>query len=120
MKILEHYMNFCDDRGAICGIVQQGTWQEMNYVTTKANVIRGNHYHKQTFELIFIVKGAVKLTVRNITRDESNKIFHFVAGDAFILEPSENHTIETLEDSAWINLLSRAMTDANGKDIFTA
>ena len=119
MKRLNNYMNFSDARGDILGIVQHGTWQEMNYITTKAHVLRGNHYHKETYELIFVVKGKIKLTVRDIVKDNLNETFFFNVGEAFILEPMENHTIETLEDSAWINLLSRAMNDKNGKDIFT-
>lgn len=119
MKRLDNYMNFSDARGEICGIVQQGSWQEMNYVTTKANVLRGNHYHKETRELIFVVSGRIKLTVRDIISGSPDETFFFAAGEAFIIEPMENHSIETLEDSAWINLLSRAMNDANGKDIFT-
>ena len=119
MRILKNYMHFIDDRGEICGVIQQGTWHEMNCVTTKAHVLRGNHFHKQTYELIFIVKGKVKLTVRNIIKGESDSVFYFSSGEAFMLEPWENHSIETQEDSMWINMLSRAMNDENGKDIFT-
>lgn len=118
MKILKNYMHFSDARGEIRGVTQQGTWQEMNCVTTKAHAVRGNHYHKKTHELIFIVEGKIKLTVRKVRSNEPAEEFYFNSGEAFVLEPMENHTIEPLEDTTWINLLSRAMNDENGKDIF--
>ena len=117
MKILEHYMSFVDQRGQILGVVQQGTWQEINYVKTKAGVVRGNHYHEKTLELIFIVEGRIKLSVRDVRKAELAATFDFKAGDAFIIEPYENHIVKTQEDSAWINVLSRAMNEENGTDI---
>lgn len=120
MKILENYMNFNDYRGQILGVVQEGTWREMNYVTTKVGVVRGNHYHEKTLELIFITAGSIRLRVRDVRKDEPATVFDFKAGDAFILEPYENHIVETLEDSAWINMLSRAMNEKNGHDIIIA
>lgn len=117
MKILKNYMSFSDDRGNINGIIQQGQWQEMNCITTKANVTRGDHYHAKAEELIFIVQGSIKLYLRNVKKNSPLETFTFTAGEAFILEPYENHIIETLEDCTWINMLSCAMNDENGKDI---
>ncbi|MBO4401971.1 MAG: dTDP-4-dehydrorhamnose 3,5-epimerase family protein [Selenomonadaceae bacterium] len=117
MKILEHYMSFADGRGQILGIIQQGNWQEMNYITTRAGVVRGNHYHEKTVELVFIVEGRIKLSVRDVRKSEPSATFEFMSGDAFIIEPYENHIVETQVDSAWINMLSRAMNEEHGKDI---
>ena len=35
MKIIESYFTFKDDRGLIKGIVNEGNWQEINYVSSK-------------------------------------------------------------------------------------
>ena len=111
-------MNYNDERGTITGIIQSGVWQEMNYITTRSGVVRGNHYHKKTQELFFIISGQIRITIYDVNKNDSANIFIAKTGDAFIIQPYEVHRFETQTDSSWINMLSSPIGKDDDADIF--
>ncbi|MEM6353205.1 MAG: hypothetical protein AAF766_20820, partial [Cyanobacteria bacterium P01_D01_bin.14] len=54
-----------DERGIFWQLAQKG-WGEVNYVETHADKSRGGHFHKENYELFFIVGGQVEVTVRGL------------------------------------------------------
>jgi len=100
-----------DDRGFIRGIVQSNNiiWKEINYIESRADVVRGNHYHKVTLEGFYIISGKILVTL-------NGKDFIAEGGDSFYVEPGVVHAFTVLEDSRWINFLSKPMLGE--KDIF--
>lgn len=83
-------------------------YSELNYAKSVKDSIRGNHYHKNSNEMFFVIKGKIKLVIQKI---ECGKIineeeYYFSEYDMFEVEPYENHTIYILEDSEWISLLT--------------
>jgi dTDP-4-dehydrorhamnose 3,5-epimerase-like enzyme len=116
MEFLQKYTIHEDPRGSFFGIINKYTWGEINFIHTKAGVERGNHYHRYTKELFYILSGEIQIDVRNIvTQDEQ----HFRAKPhmVFIIDPYEVHTFTTIEDSTWLNMLSHRM-DENNPDFF--
>jgi len=112
MDILELYTINKDTRGAFLGITNKYTWGEINYIETLKRVIRGNHYHKSTKELFYILKGRIHIRIYNLVTKEQFE-FEATPNMIFIVDPYEVHTFETLEDSKWINMLSHKLDETN-------
>ena len=108
MEFLDQYVINEDDRGSFKGIVNKYGWGEINIIRTVSGVTRGNHYHRFTKELFFILEGRIHVVIRNIVTNEE---WDFVATSnrAFIVDPYELHRFDTLEDSVWLNMLSHRL-----------
>ena len=111
MLTVSPYIKFEDDRGGLFGITQE-SWAEANYIETKADQIRGGHYHKETRELFFIISGELEIAIKDLRSGES---FEFTAnkGSIFVIEPYELHTFTARTDASWINMLSKAHDQQN-------
>ena len=94
MKKLEPYMMREDTRGRLVGLINEGSWEEFNYLETKAGNIRGNHYHKGTREGFFIIDGELDVLISSSTGSETK--MRVSSGDVFIIEPGEVHTFYCL------------------------
>jgi mannose-6-phosphate isomerase-like protein (cupin superfamily) len=111
MQKLSPYVKKIDQRGGFLGITQE-SWAEVNFIETRANEVRGNHYHKETRELFFIISGEIDIVVDDLN---SGKHFEFsvTKGDVFVIEPFELHTFKTKTDAQWINMLSKSVDPQN-------
>lgn len=116
MEFLEKYTIQEDARGQFLGIINKYTWGEINFVHTKAGVERGNHYHRYTKELFYILSGEIQIDVKNIV-DKSEHHFRATPHMVFIIDPYELHTFTTIQESTWINMLSHRM-DEHKPDFF--
>jgi len=112
MRHLKPYFEHTDARGVISGIVQNDICREINYITSKKGVIRGNHFHKNTAERFFIISGIVAVAVESMKTKKKTK-FMAKAGDIFTIEPYEHHTFKVMKDASWINMLSKPINAAN-------
>jgi len=112
MQYLKLYTINKDLRGSFFGVTNKYTWGEINYIETFAMVERGNHYHKSTLELFYILEGRINVMIYNII---TKKYFKFEAKPTmiFIIDPFEVHTFKTVEDSKWINMLSHRIDEEN-------
>lgn len=111
MHKLSPYINKIDERGGFWGITQDA-WAEVNFIETRAQQVRGNHYHKETRELFFIVSGEIEVTIDDLNSGRHLEL-SFGKGDIFIIEPYEVHTFRTKTDAQWINMLSKPIDDQN-------
>jgi len=110
VEFLEKYTIHEDARGSFLGIINRYTWGEINFIETKAGVRRGNHYHRYTKELFYILSGEIQVDVQNIF-DKQEHHFRAKPNMVFVIDPYEVHTFTTLEDSTWLNMLSHRMDD---------
>jgi mannose-6-phosphate isomerase-like protein (cupin superfamily) len=117
MQMLPPYKVFKDYRGTFRGIVNTGEWKEINFVETVAGEIRGGHYHKHTRELFYIISGDIEVIVSR-TSGESEVVYEFHGGEAFIIEPMEVHAFRCKSAAVWINALSERI-DERVPDIYT-
>lgn len=105
MKKIAPYQTREDNRGRLVGLMNEGTWEEFNYLETKAGQTRGNHYHKHTVEVFFILDGEIDV---DIVRPDGTQLYdHIAAGDIVLIEPGEVHTFHCLTATRWINALSK-------------
>ena len=109
MTILEPYRQFADARGRILGVVNEGQWEEINFVETAAGQSRGGHFHRETRELFLIISGEIRV---RIGEGPGESTHDFGPGAVFVIEPGEAHWFESLTPCTWINVLSRRIDQA--------
>ena len=116
MKIIKPYKIFKDERGCLTGIIDQGKWKEINYFETASGQTRGNHYHKSTTELFYILEGKIDVIITNL-KTKSLKKFLIKEGSILLIEPYELHTFISKTKCRWINILSKKI-DEKKPDIY--
>ena len=95
--------------GSILGISNKFNIEEINLIESKSGSVRGNHYHKKSFELFFIIEGEIEVIVQKISNDGlvgKQEKFTVKENDIFIIKPYIVHRFNILKDSKWLNALS--------------
>ena len=107
---------FENEAGSLKQLVHQG-WKQINVITSVANAVRGNHYHKFNQEGFYVIKGSFKLKLQ---KDESQETYIFKSGDMFFIDPFVVHTFEYLEDTILVSMYSEGVElSETEKDIWT-
>jgi len=102
-------------------VMTDGSWEEINYMTTKKGFVRGGHYHKETKEILFIIKGEVRVNYKQMEKSREDQVglangeFTLKRAEWCVFEPNTLHTIAAKEDTEWITLLSKKF---DGTDTF--
>ena len=120
IKFIDSYFNHKDDRGSIRGIINKNLWEEVNFITSEKGAKRGGHYHKHTKELFFILEGKIEVITQIINLDNKlgEKAINIIKkDDIFLIEPYVVHYFNIVEDSKWINVLTKKH-DKNNPDMF--
>lgn len=115
-NLIPPYFYFADDRGKILGINQTEKWAEVNFIESVKGAVRGNHYHKETREGIYIIEGEIKVSIRDLKK-QTERSFIVEGGDIFFIEKYHLHSFEVMKDSKWINMLTKVMKEGR-EDIF--
>ena len=112
LKIIKTDFHFEDERGTIDQLIHDG-YKQINVITSKKGVVRGNHYHKLNDEAFYIVSGSLKLIV-------GDQEYRFKAGDFFGIEPYDMHSFAYLEDTVLVSMYSSGVELPDGtKDMYT-
>jgi dTDP-4-dehydrorhamnose 3,5-epimerase-like enzyme len=112
LKIYETKLLHADQRGRLVNLISTGCWQEVNHIWSLAGTERGNHYHRQTRELFYILCGYIQATVMNIRTGQRTNI-RLNPGMVVEIEQYELHTFVTETDAEWLNFLSEPMNEKN-------
>ena len=115
IEILKPDFVFEDDRGTLVQLVHEG-YSQINVVTSKAGVERGNHFHKLNREGFYVVEGSFTVTVSLDGKEENHK---FGKGDMFIIKPDVMHRFVYHEDTTLVAFYDKGVETPEGKDIFT-
>jgi len=114
LRFVNRYFEHSDERGSIQGLINTGSWKELNIITSDPGMIRGNHYHKKTQELFIILEGDIEVQTQYVKDDQlvgENTVNHVKSGDVFLIEPMTNHIFIPQCFSRWINALSKPMNN---------
>lgn len=111
INILNTDFEFNDERGRLVQLVHGG-YKQINVVTTKANVIRGNHYHKLNHEVFYVVSGEFELVVQ---KDGIKEKYNFKSGDMFEVLPFVMHSFYYIKDTVLIALYDKGVETDNGQ-----
>jgi quercetin dioxygenase-like cupin family protein len=86
---------FSDKRGEIRDLLEDDG--AVTRITTVAGAIRGNHFHKKTWQVVVVTKGSLEVFSR---KPGSRVQWHVLnVGEAEVNPPGEMHAWRALEDS---------------------
>jgi len=89
---------FADDRGTITDLIEQEAFDSASLITTTAGAVRGNHYHLETYQVIYVISGRLRVVTR--LPGEEIVVHEADAGDLVRTPPAEHHAIQAVTDAA--------------------
>mgnify|MGYP001188106432 FL=1 len=98
--------NFEDHRGAIRDIIAKERIDFVTIISNKKGAVRGNHYHKETVQYLYVLEGSVLVASQFEGQELKKQILS--EGDLLQNEALEHHAIESLEDSKLL-ILTRGL-----------
>lgn len=108
---------FSDDRGSLTQLFREG-WKQVNYITSKKNSYRGDHYHKNNEEFFFIISGSFTLKLMDIDNSHT-EVLEIGAGSYFKILPNVLHSFSFHEETFLISGYSNGVEESDGMDIYT-
>ena len=83
-----------DYRGVIADIFYNSKIDHVAIISSEPDIIRGNHYHKETTQHILITKGSLEYWYKNVNKTESSKKIVAKIGDLVTTPPLEIHALK--------------------------
>ena len=87
-----------DGRGSIVDIFYNDSIEHVAIVDSEPNVLRGNHYHKQSTQHMLMTKGSLEYWYKPVDSNELAKIVVAKVGDIVSTPPNEIHALVIRED----------------------
>ena len=97
MELRKVRTSYEDERGTITDILSNELIDHITAIYSKKGAIRGNHFHKDTLQGIFVLSGQMKLTTQIPNEPIQSTIL--VEGDLAITPPWESHAFKAIEDT---------------------
>jgi quercetin dioxygenase-like cupin family protein len=91
---------FRDERGEIIDILEKIEIEYVSLISSKKGAIRGNHYHKNSLQYIYVLKGKIKIVAQH--GKKKKEIYIAKKGDLVYNLPKEKHAMLALEDSKFL------------------
>jgi dTDP-4-dehydrorhamnose 3,5-epimerase-like enzyme len=91
-----------DDRGRIVDILEGIDFNYATVITSRKGVTRGNHYHKQTTQWVYVIKGRMLAHSRMPGGEIQRRTLSI--GDVIMNPPYEHHALTALEDTQFLVL----------------
>lgn len=117
MKVVSKKSVFEDERGNIIDILEGEVIEYVTIITSKKGAIRGNHYHKESIQYTFVLKGSLQILTQMPGEEARTTLLR--TGDLVFSPPMEKHTLVAIEDSELL-ILTRGPRGGNNyeKDTF--
>ena len=80
-----------DERGAIIDIFEKKIINHCTIVTFKKKSVRGNHFHKKSYQYTLIIDGNFTVKEMKIKNNKLKKIFTYKAKKNNFIEHKPNH-----------------------------
>ena len=100
MKLLSEEFSHEDSRRKITQLFTADI-KQVNVYEAKKGSILGNHYHKETIEYFYIMRGSVIYNEGRV----------FETGDLFVVYPQEIHKIECVTDTKLMTFLTKPYSE---------
>src|SRR4030042_3258823 len=104
-----------DERGEITDLLNE-TINHVGFITTKKGVIRAKHYHKQSIQYSYILKGKFEVIVANPQNLNEKEKFILNTGEIIMINPNIVHAFKALEDSDMIDMISLSRAGTGYED----
>ena len=102
MEVVQRKSVFEDERGRIVDILENEIIEYVTMISSKKGAIRGNHYHKESVQYTFVLKGNLKLVTQMPDREIETTFIK--PGDLVFTPPMEKHALVAQEDSEFLVL----------------
>ncbi|MBU0952201.1 MAG: hypothetical protein KKH91_05185 [Elusimicrobia bacterium] len=106
---------FEDGRGYIQTLVDGGI-QAIQVITSKANTVRANHYHKADSHFMYVIKGTMKYFHRPAGDKSAPSWLLVKAGQMVFTPPLVEHAVEFTEDSEFLNITGKPRDQGSYED----
>lgn len=100
MKVVRPECSDRDERGEIIDIIVKETIHYSTLITSAKGATRGNHFHKETVQYVYILEGKMKLLARMPDGPVVSAVLE--KGDLAVTVPMEGHAMIALEDSSFM------------------
>ncbi len=98
---------FEDERGKIQTLVDGGV-QSVQIITSRANTIRANHYHRADSHFMYVVSGCMKYYHRPVGEKSPPALLLVKAGEMVFTPPLVEHAVEFPEDTVFLNITGKS------------
>lgn len=106
---------FRDARGEIHNLFE-GTLGHVALITSKKGSVRGNHYHKQDVQYIYLVSGAYESHCCPVDNPDKKQVLQVRAGDIVETPPHIAHAQYFTEDSVFLAFSTRMREQGKYED----
>ncbi len=93
---------FVDARGTIADILEREPIDSVTLITSHRGAVRGNHYHNDTVQWVYVVHGRMRITTQMPGHEPSGAILS--QGDLIRNAAGERHAMRALEDTTFLVL----------------
>ena len=87
-----------DPRGVIADVFYNANINHVAIIKSEPNVIRGNHYHKETIQHMLMTKGSLEYWYKPMDSEEPPEMYLAMPGDLITTKPYEIHTLRVTEE----------------------
>lgn len=90
-----------DERGEITDLLEKERIHSVTLITACKGSVRGNHYHKETWQYAYILSGRMRVLVKALPSGEVQESA-VRQGDLILHPPMEAHVMVADEDSSFM------------------
>ena len=102
MKLLKLTPDFEDDRGSITDLFYDDKINHVTHIkTTDISAVRGNHFHKETTQAMYMTKGSLIYWYKNLD-DKEVKSTRVGEGEIVVTPPNQIHALTFDEKNDFI------------------
>ncbi|MGH9443215.1 MAG: cupin domain-containing protein [Thermoanaerobaculia bacterium] len=91
-----------DARGSIRDVLVRETIDCVTIIDNVAGAVRGNHYHKDTTQWLYVLSGRIVVASQKTGSPVEER--EITAGEMVRHDPLESHSTRALEDSSFLVL----------------
>jgi quercetin dioxygenase-like cupin family protein len=102
MQIQRVPVSFEDGRGQIIDILRNEVVDYATIITSRKGAVRGNHFHKDTYQHLYVLDGKLRVVVQMPGEPPQEGILE--QGDVIVNVPLERHAFEAMEDTTFLVL----------------
>jgi dTDP-4-dehydrorhamnose 3,5-epimerase-like enzyme len=102
MDVEKIQIAFQDKRGEILDILKKGHIEYVTLIRSRKNAVRGNHYHKETYQHLYVLEGKLRAVSKMPGKAPTEAVLG--PNDLILSVPEEHHAFEALEDSTFLVL----------------
>ena len=112
MKIDKIKPVFSDDRGEIYDILSDPSIQHVSMFTINKDSVRGKHFHKEEKQWMFVLKGQIKVTTKNLLEKNSKvEEIELKEKDLIFFPPYSYRAITGISNSECLFITSKSRKD---------